>query len=96
MHTHMHTHTCASGLTAQLIIGYTVVLGLREREDLTQEAWSLMNDSLQTHVFVALRVEAIAVACIHLAARRLREPLPPAWWRALHVSDAEVTEIRCA
>ena len=44
-----------------------------------------MNDSLRTDVFVRYPPETIAVACIYLSARKLKEPLPknPSWFEVL-------------
>ena len=48
-----------------------------------------MNDSLRTDVFVRYPPETIAVACIYLSARKLKEPLPknPSWFEVLGADD---------
>lgn len=54
-----------------------------------------MNDILRTDVFVRHTPEAVACACIFLAARRLGIPLPrcPPWWEMFNVDDESVHEI---
>ena len=54
-----------------------------------------MNDIHRTDVFVRHTPEAVACACIFLAARRLGIPLPrhPPWWEMFNVDDESVHEI---
>lgn len=54
-----------------------------------------MNDILRTDVFVRHTPEAVACACIFLAARRLGIPLPrcPPWWEMFNVDDESIHEI---
>ena len=60
--------------------------------ELTQQAWSIMNDSMRTDLCVRLKPEAIACGCIYMAARKLQHPLPtqPPWW---HVFDTPKEQI---
>ncbi len=53
-----------------------------------------MNDSLRTDVFVRYMPETIAVACIYLAARKLKEPLPknPSWFEVLGVEEDDIKD----
>ena len=53
-----------------------------------------MNDSLRTDVFVRFPPETIAVACIYLSARKLKEPLPknPSWFEVLGVEEDDIKE----
>ena len=53
-----------------------------------------MNDSLRTDVFVRYPPETIAVACIYLSARKLKEPLPknPAWFEVLGVEEDDIKD----
>ena len=53
-----------------------------------------MNDSLRTDVFVRYLPETIAVACIYLAARKLKEPLPkdPSWFEVLGVEEDDIKD----
>ena len=54
-----------------------------------------MNDSLRTDVFVRYMPETIAVACIYLAARKLKEPLPknPSWFDVLGEEEDDIKDI---
>ena len=53
-----------------------------------------MNDSLRTDVFVRYPPETIAVACIYLSARKLKEPLPknPSWFEVLGVEEDDIKD----
>lgn len=53
-----------------------------------------MNDSLRTDVFVRYPPETIAVACIYLSARKLKEPLPknPSWFQVLGVEEDDIKD----
>jgi len=53
-----------------------------------------MNDSLRTDVFVRYPPETIAVACIYLSARKLKEPLPknPSWFNVLGVEEDDIRD----
>ena len=55
---------------------------------------NFMNDSLRTDVFVRYPPETIAVACIYLSARKLKEPLPknPAWFEVLDVDETDIKD----
>lgn len=54
-----------------------------------------MNDVLRTDVFVRYSPEAVACACIFLAARKLQIALPrhPPWWEMFNVDEDSVYEI---
>ncbi|XP_068096722.1 cyclin-L2 isoform X2 [Hyperolius riggenbachi] len=54
-----------------------------------------MNDSLRTDVFVRFNPEAIACACIYLAARTLEISLPnrPHWFLLFGATEEEIREI---
>lgn len=54
-----------------------------------------MNDALRTDVFVRFEPEAIACACIYLAARVLRIPLPskPHWYLLFAATKGDIKEI---
>lgn len=53
-----------------------------------------MNDSLRTDVFVRYPPETIAVACIYLSSRKLKEPLPknPSWFQVLGVEEDDIKD----
>ncbi|OQR68178.1 cyclin-L2-like [Tropilaelaps mercedesae] len=87
----------------QLACGMTFILFSAEDErrgrvDLTSEArgWerNYMNDSLRSDIFVRHTPETIACACIHLAARLIRTPLPnsPQWYRPFGVTDSDIED----
>ncbi|CAH8588479.1 unnamed protein product [Dicrocoelium dendriticum] len=79
----------------KLIICYLKALEQETNGKLVQTAWNYMNDSLRTDLFVRYLPEAIACACIYLAACNLGIPLPrhPAWWEMFTVDDESVREI---
>lgn len=54
-----------------------------------------MNDALRTDVFVRYSPETIACACIWLAARLLKVPLPeqPPWYLILRVTQESIEDI---
>lgn len=54
-----------------------------------------MNDSLRTDVLVRYQPEAVACACIYLAARRLQIPLPnnPPWYELFRVDKTSIEAI---
>ncbi|BHF68554.1 Cyclin-L1 [Sparganum proliferum] len=76
-----------------LVICYLQTLGL-EKSELAQISWNYMNDVLRTDVFVRYFPEAVACACIFLAARKLGIPLPryPPWSKP----DVSALELRLA
>merc|ERR1712223_312379 len=69
-------------------------LELDSHRELLQMSWNFMNDSLRTDVFVRYPPETIAVACIYLSARKLKEPLPknPAWFEVLGVEEDDIKD----
>ncbi|KAI6229796.1 hypothetical protein M3Y99_01138600 [Aphelenchoides fujianensis] len=79
----------------KLIYAYMFVLQLLDRKDILQRAWNYMNDGLRTDIFMRYRAETIACACIFLAARTVRDPVPlpkhPRHWFELY--DATEEEI---
>lgn len=54
-----------------------------------------MNDALRTDVFVRYSPETIACACIWLAARLLKVPLPeqPSWYLVLRVKQEHIEDV---
>ncbi|XP_066296797.1 cyclin-L1-like isoform X1 [Branchiostoma lanceolatum] len=83
----------------KLIVMYLQVLDCEKNRKLVQTAWNFMNDSLRTDVFVRFSPETIACACIFLAARQLKVPLPNRahcpchWYELFGASEEEVQEI---
>ncbi|XP_076472731.1 cyclin-L1-like [Babylonia areolata] len=79
----------------KLIVSYLQILELSDNRNIIQYAWNLMNDSLRTDVFVRYSPGAIACACIFLAARRLRVPMPnrPPWYYLFGVDDEAIEAI---
>jgi hypothetical protein len=62
---------------------------LQGDRDLSQRAWSYINDSMRTTACILFRPEAIAAAAVSLAARALGVALPdsPPWWTVLDVAE---------
>lgn len=54
-----------------------------------------MNDALRTDAFVRYDPETIACACIWLAARLLKYPLPeqPPWYLVLRVKQEHIEDV---
>nr|CDS27197.2 Cyclin L1 [Hymenolepis microstoma] len=79
----------------KLVILYLRTLSAEGNHELVQTSWNCMNDVLRTDVFVRHTPEALACACIFLAARRLGIPLPrcPPWWEMFNVDDESIHEI---
>ena len=79
----------------KIIVVYLQVLELEKNKNLVQAAWNYMNDSLRTTVFVKHSPETIACACIYLAARVLRMPLPnqPHWFYLFNATEEEIQKI---
>ncbi|VDK38101.1 unnamed protein product [Taenia asiatica] len=79
----------------KLIIMYLKSLSFENNKEFVQTSWNCMNDVLRTDVFVRHTPEAVACACIFLAARRLGIPLPrhPPWWEMFNVDEESVHEI---
>nr|XP_055057693.1 cyclin-L1 isoform X1 [Misgurnus anguillicaudatus] len=79
----------------KIIVMYLQVLECEKNQMLVQTAWNYMNDALRTDVFVRFEPEAIACACIYLAARVLRIPLPskPHWYLLFGATKEDVKEI---
>jgi transcription initiation factor TFIIIB Brf1 subunit/transcription initiation factor TFIIB len=63
--------------------------------EMSQKAWSYLNDSLRTDCCVRFRSQAIACAAIFMAARELQVKLPdnPPWWTLFETSKEEICEI---
>ncbi|XP_062505222.1 cyclin-L2-like isoform X2 [Corticium candelabrum] len=57
----------------KIIITYLQIIEHENNQELAQESWNFMNDSLKTDVFVRFTPETIACACIFLAGRQLQE-----------------------
>jgi len=81
----------------KFILNYLKVLD--GSQELAQNAWNYVNDSLRTTVCVHYKPEAIAVTAIYIAARQLAIALPEspdAWWELFDVTMTEIEEIgRC-
>uniref|UniRef100_H3BHZ3 Cyclin L2 n=1 Tax=Latimeria chalumnae TaxID=7897 RepID=H3BHZ3_LATCH len=79
----------------KIIVMYLQVLECERNRHLVQTAWNYMNDSLRTNVFLRFCPETIACACIYLAARTLKIPLPnrPHWFLLFGASENEIQEI---
>ncbi|XP_030071876.1 cyclin-L1 isoform X2 [Microcaecilia unicolor] len=79
----------------KIIVMYLQVLECERNQTLVQTAWNYMNDSLRTNVFVRFQAETIACACIYLAARALKIPLPsrPHWFLLFGASEDDIQEI---
>ncbi|KAK2148453.1 hypothetical protein LSH36_497g02057 [Paralvinella palmiformis] len=54
-----------------------------------------MNDSFRSNVFVRFHPETIACACIYLAGRKLKVPLPnnPPWYALFNVEEADIQDV---
>jgi len=78
----------------KIIVMYLKWLELDSYRELLQMSWNFMNDSLRTDVFVRYPPETIAVACIYLSARKLKEPLPknPSWFEVLGVEEDDIKD----
>ncbi|XP_073705766.1 cyclin-L1 isoform X4 [Garra rufa] len=79
----------------KIIVMYLQVLECEKNQMLVQTAWNYMNDALRTNVFVRFEPEAIACACIYLAARVLQIPLPskPHWYLVFGATKEDLKEI---
>ncbi|CAG0914772.1 unnamed protein product [Notodromas monacha] len=80
----------------KLIVTYLNLLGAKKNTRLMQLAWNYMNDSLRSDVFVRFTPNAIACACIALAARREGVPLPKnprPWFELFDVTTSDVHDI---
>ena len=79
----------------KFISSFLSFLGLQKNLELTQQAWSIMNDSMRTDLCVRLKPEAIACGCIYMAARKLQHPLPtqPPWWHVFDVPKEQIDTV---
>ena len=77
----------------KLICIYLHFLGQAKNIDLAQLSWNYMNDSLRTTVFVSYHSEAIACACIYLAALHLQFPLGTNWFEIFNVPEETIKAI---
>jgi len=79
----------------KIIIMYLRLLEAQENKPLAQSSWNYMNDALRTDVFVRHTPETIACACIWLAGRKLRIPLPesPPWYYIFKISTQDIEAV---
>lgn len=79
----------------KLIITYLQMIGHEKNKNLARRAWNYMNDSLRSDVFVRFKPETIACACIFLAARNEKVPLPskPAWYKLFDGNYDDIEDI---
>ncbi|XP_042892893.1 cyclin-L2-like [Penaeus japonicus] len=79
----------------KIIIMYLRLVEADNNRQLAQTSWNYMNDALRTDVFVRYCPETIACACIWLAARLLKVPLPehPAWYLVLQATQESIEDI---
>ncbi|XP_013411114.1 cyclin-L1 [Lingula anatina] len=80
----------------KIIVMYLRVLKSERHQRLVQTAWNYMNDSFRTDVFVRYYPETIACACIYLAARQLRIPMPSSprpWFELFGVEEEDIRAI---
>ncbi|XP_050720549.1 cyclin-L2-like isoform X3 [Eriocheir sinensis] len=79
----------------KIIIMYLRLLEADDNRRLAQSSWNYMNDALRTDVFVRYSPETIACACIWLAARLLKVPLPeqPPWYLVLRVKQEHIEDV---
>ena len=74
---------------------YLEVLESTKKRHLVQSAWNFMNDSLRSDVFMRFHPEAVACACIYLAARQCSIVLPnnPPWYWLFSVDEEDIQQI---
>ncbi|XP_018012643.1 cyclin-L1 [Hyalella azteca] len=79
----------------KIIIMYLRLVEADDNRNLAKSSWNYMNDALRTDVFMRYSPEAIASACIWLAARKLRVPLPeqPPWYHIVNVCIEDIQMI---
>ncbi|KAF0305285.1 Cyclin-L1 [Amphibalanus amphitrite] len=82
----------------KMIVMYLRFLRLEGNTGLLQYAWNAMNDALRTNVFVRFSPETVAAACIYLAARVKRVPMPnrPHWFTVFDMREQDLREIATA
>ena len=65
--------------------------------DLTQMAWSTLNDSLRTPLCVRFKAEVVACGAIFYSARKLKIPLPESstdpWWVIFECKTDQLVEV---
>ncbi|KAF2355811.1 Cyclin N-terminal [Trinorchestia longiramus] len=79
----------------KIIIMYLRLVEADDNRNLAKSSWNYMNDALRTDVFMRYTPEAIASACIWLAARKLKVPLPenPPWYHIVSVCIEDIQMI---
>jgi len=79
----------------KLIITYLQLIGHEKNKPLARRAWNYMNDSLRSDVFVRFTPTTIACACIYLAARNEKVPLParPPWYELFDANCDDIEDI---
>jgi len=79
------------------LVNYLRVLGLINREDVSQKAWGYLNDALQTPVYALYSIPTIVCAAILITARHLRIPLPSqpdnCWWELFDAGWEDVWSV---
>lgn len=71
----------------------TIMKALKAQRELSQAAWNVVNDSLNTNLCLQYRPEAIACGAIWLASKLLNYELPESpkpWWELFKVRIDEV------
>ncbi|XP_063884074.1 cyclin-L2-like isoform X2 [Scylla paramamosain] len=79
----------------KIIIMYLRLLEADDNRWLAMSSWNYMNDALRTDVFLRYSPETIACACIWLAARLRKVPLPesPPWYLVLRVKQEHIEDV---
>lgn len=79
----------------KIIITYLQMIEHEKNQLLARKSWNYMNDSLRSDVFVRFTPETIACACIFLAARTLKVPLPqrPAWYELFDATYDDIEDV---
>ena len=78
----------------KFVLNYLRMMG--QDSAMMNAAWKIANDSLRTTLCIRFKAYKVAVACIYLAARKLRVVLPedPPWWDLFDVTKEQI-EMMC-